>query len=110
MERDGDEGEEIAKERKSDLEEKNSTLSLPREFSKKKKKLQQKQKQNIAVLAFARETGELHSISSTDARLIALARGLERAAGREASLRARPPPPRAVRRGGPRARPKFPAN
>jgi RNA-binding protein NOB1 len=72
---------------------------------KTSKNLPPPKKKPSKVLAFARETGELHSISSTDARLIALARGLERAAGREARLRLGPPPPRAVRRGGPRARP-----
>jgi RNA-binding protein NOB1 len=55
-----------------------------------------------SVLTFARATGELHSISGVDAGVLALARGLEVAAGREGSLRTEPAPPRAPR--GRRAR------
>ena len=92
-----------AREREEFRTEKKIRAHLPR--AKPRKTFPPPKKKPSKVLAFARETGELHSISSTDARLIALARGLERAAGREARLRLGPPPPRAVRRGGPRARP-----
>ena len=100
--RECDNGEARARERNSEPKKK-SVLTSPVQNLEKPSPPQKKKPSK--VLAFARETGELHSISSTDARLIALARGLERAAGREARLRLGPPPPRAVRRGGPRARP-----
>ncbi len=47
-----------------------------------------------AVTCFARATGELHSLSAVDVKVIALAYELERAAHGDARLRAGPAPPR----------------
>ncbi|BDA44182.1 probable RNA-binding protein NOB1 [Coccomyxa sp. Obi] len=47
-----------------------------------------------AVMAFARDSGELHSLSTVDIKLIALAHTLEVAAHGHANLRSAPPPPR----------------
>lgn len=47
-----------------------------------------------AVSRFARSTGDAHSLSAADVRLIALARSLEVAYYGSAHLREGPPPPR----------------
>ncbi len=46
------------------------------------------------VTAFARESGELHSLSTVDIKVIALAHTLELAAHGHANLRSAPPPPK----------------
>lgn len=46
------------------------------------------------VIAFARESGELHSLSTVDIKVIALAHTLELAAHGHANLRSAPPPPK----------------
>ena len=50
-----------------------------------------------AVHAFAKQTGELHSLSRVDLSLIALAYTLEAAARGTGHLRTSPAPPRAVK-------------
>lgn len=52
-----------------------------------------------AVLKFARGTGEIHSLSTADMRLLALTHGLHTARCGRHSLRSEPPPPRAIKRG-----------
>ena len=51
----------------------------------------------VAVHNFAKQTGELHSLSRVDLSLIALAYTLEAAARGTSHLRASPAPPRAVK-------------
>ena len=57
-----------------------------------------------SVMAFARDTGELQSLSSVDMKLIALAHTLEVRAHGQANLRARPPPLRVHAKGSVHAR------
>ena len=58
--------------------------------------------------AFAKQTGELHSLSRVDLSLIALAYTLEVAARGAAHLRTSPAPPRAVKRSGKGASGRIP--
>ena len=55
-------------------------------------------------MAFARDSGELQSLSSVDMKLIALAHTLELRAHGEANLRRRPPAPRVHSKGSVHAR------
>jgi hypothetical protein len=53
---------------------------------------------SYAVTRFARATGDMHSLSAVDLRLMALARTLEVAAHGDAHLRVLPAPPRPLSR------------
>ncbi len=55
-------------------------------------------------MAFARDSGELQSLSSVDMKLIALAHTLEMRAHGQANLRRRPPAPRVHSKGSVHAR------
>ena len=61
-------------------------------------------------MAFARDSGELQSLSSVDMKLIALAHTLELRAHGHANLRSRPPPPRVHAKGSAHARCCSPAH